>query len=107
MKTHGMNTKGRRRFGSTGTRRQATRGALLVFLCVLLGAARVLAQTSALGTTMLVEGPAAGTDSVVLAVTPATQAWTATANDGWLHLDAGDQSGAGSANLGVIREMCT
>ena len=62
-------------------------------------AARVLAQTDALGTTTLLEGPAAGTDSVVLAVTPATQAWTATANASWLHLDAADQSGTGSTNV--------
>ncbi len=36
---------------------------------------------------------------MVLAVSPATQAWTATANDAWLHLDAANQSGAGSANV--------
>jgi DNA-binding beta-propeller fold protein YncE len=36
---------------------------------------------------------------VVLAVTPATQAWTATANASWLHLDAADQSGTGSTNV--------
>jgi hypothetical protein len=40
-----------------------------------------------------------GADSVVLAVTPATQAWTATANDSWLHLSAANQSGVGSRNM--------
>ena len=49
-----------------------------------------------LGTTNLLEGPNAGSDSVVLA---ANGAWTATANDSWLHLSAANQSGAGSANV--------
>jgi DNA-binding beta-propeller fold protein YncE len=83
----------------SGFRRCGGAGALLVLLCLFFSAARVLAQTDALGTATLLEGPAAGTDSVVLAVTPATQAWTATANASWLHLDAADQSGTGSTNV--------
>ena len=53
---------------------------------------------SVLGTPALVEGPAAGGDSVVLAVDPPA-AWTATANDTWLHLSVANQSGAGSTNV--------
>ena len=44
----------------------------------------------------LLEGPTAGSDSVVLA---ASNSWTATANDSWLHLSAANQSGTGSANV--------
>jgi sugar lactone lactonase YvrE len=51
-----------------------------------------------LGATNLVEGPAAFADSVVLA-TGATNSWTATANDSWLHLAGAYQSGVGSANV--------
>jgi len=47
----------------------------------------------------LVEGPSAGSDSVVLAVTAPSGAWTATANATWLHLNPATQSGAGSANI--------
>ena len=52
--------------------------------------------TYALATTALLEGPAAGTDSVVLTVTPETSTWSATANAAWLHTSA---SGTGSANV--------
>ena len=45
------------------------------------------------------EGPAAGADSVVLAVASATNTWTAAANDAWLHLSAADQSGTGSQSV--------
>jgi DNA-binding beta-propeller fold protein YncE len=60
---------------------------------------RLLQPTNSLGASARWEGPAAGSDSVVLAVTPATAAWTASANVAWLHLDAANQSGAGSANV--------
>ncbi len=51
------------------------------------------AITNSLGTTYLLESPAAGSDSVVLAdATP----WTATTNASWLHLSAANQSGTGS-----------
>jgi len=73
--------------------------AFVVILCLVLGAQRVLAQTYSLGTTNLLEGPAGGTDSVVLAVTPSTQSWTATANDPWLHLSAANGRGNGSKNV--------
>lgn len=52
-----------------------------------------------LGTATLLEGPNAGYDSIVLAVTPNTNTWIATANNSWLHLDPANQSGSGSTNL--------
>jgi sugar lactone lactonase YvrE len=52
-----------------------------------------------LGTTALLEGPAAGIDGIVLAMIPVTGAWTATANATWLHLSVANQSGNGSTNL--------
>ena len=71
----------------------------LAAACALLLAAALAAHGQSLGTTSLTEGPAAGTDSVVLAMTPATQAWTATANDPWLHLSAANQGGIGSTHV--------
>ena len=53
----------------------------------------------ALGTTNLVEGPTGGSDSVVLGASDPTVAWTAAANDPWLHLSPANQGGAGSANV--------
>jgi len=58
-----------------------------------------IADTFTLGTITQAQGPIAGTDSVVLAVDPPTAAWTATANASWLHLNAGSESGTGSANV--------
>jgi DNA-binding beta-propeller fold protein YncE len=55
-----------------------------------------MAATYSLGTTNLLEGPTASSDSVVLA---ANSAWTATVNDSWLHLSAANQSGTNSANV--------
>ena len=53
-----------------------------------------------LGSTNLVEGPAAGIDSVVLALVPnIATPWTATANASWLHLDVMAQNGTGSTNV--------
>jgi DNA-binding beta-propeller fold protein YncE len=52
-----------------------------------------------LGTTALVEGPSAGSDSVVLAVYTNSATWTNTANGGWLHLSPANQSGTGSTNV--------
>jgi DNA-binding beta-propeller fold protein YncE len=72
------------------------------FLVLALLASRVAqAQTTnyTLGTTALLEGPLAGSDSVVLAVAPATADWTATTNDTWLHLSPANQSGTGSTNV--------
>ena len=73
--------------------------ACLAVLWLFFGAARVLAQTYALGATNLVEGPAAGADSVALAVSSPVGPWTATANDSWLHPDAANGSGTGSTNV--------
>ncbi len=53
---------------------------------------------SFLGTAALVEGPAAGSDSVVLTSVPGVN-WTATANASWLHLNAANQNGTGSTNI--------
>jgi sugar lactone lactonase YvrE len=61
--------------------------------------AQAQATTYALGTASLLVGPAAGSNSVVLAVTPATGGWTNTANATWLHLSAANQNGAGSTNI--------
>jgi hypothetical protein len=64
-----------------------------------------------LGLASVTEGPGAGSDSVVLAVTPAGGSWTASSNASWLHLGtggiiaadspnpSGGASGAGSANV--------
>jgi sugar lactone lactonase YvrE len=59
----------------------------------------VQGSNSSLGKTQFLEGPAAGRDSVVLAVMPLTAAWTATADVPWLHLSVNNQSGAGSTNV--------
>jgi len=52
-----------------------------------------------LGTATLLVGPAVGSNSVILAVTPATGSWTNTANASWLHLSPANQSGTGSTNV--------
>ena len=59
----------------------------------------VTVYPAALGTSSLLEGPGAGSDSVVLAVNPATATWTAAANAAWLHLSVANQSGTGSTNV--------
>ena len=53
-----------------------------------------------LGMTTVVEGPAAGSDSVVLGVIPNNAPWTAVANNSWLHINPASQSGVGSMNVG-------
>jgi sugar lactone lactonase YvrE len=58
-----------------------------------------VAPIFSLGATARLEGPAAGSDSVVLAVNPQNGTWTATANTPWLHLNTANQSGTGSANV--------
>ncbi len=55
--------------------------------------------TYSLGTTVLVVGPHAASNSVVLGVAPKTATWTAVANDPWLHLSLAYQSGTGSTHL--------
>ena len=68
----------------------------IVLALLLLLAPAVWAQTYYLGTTNLVEGPTAGSDSVTLV---ATNSWTATANATWLHLSAENQSGTVGMNV--------
>ena len=58
-----------------------------------------MGPTFSLALTNLLEGNAAGSDSVALAITPMNFPWTATANATWLHLSAANQSGAGSTNV--------
>ena len=71
----------------------------LGLVLALLGATAAQGATYSLGATNCWEGPASGTDNVVLAVNPANGAWSATANDSWLHLSAANQSGTGSTNV--------
>jgi hypothetical protein len=52
-----------------------------------------------LGTTSLAEGPAGGSDSIILAGVPPVDPWTATSSVPWLHLSVPQQSGAGSTIL--------
>jgi len=76
-----------------------------------LSAAQAQTTNYALGTIALWMGPTGGSNSVLLAVTPATGAWTATANAAWLHVAVANQSGTGGAyvifscdaNLGATR----
>ena len=70
---------------------------IIAFSLLLLLKTAALAQT--LGTTNLLEGNSAGSDSVVLSVTPPSTTWIATTNAFWLHLNAANQSGAGSTNV--------
>jgi hypothetical protein len=51
--------------------------------------------TYVLGTTALLVGPAVGSNSVVLTVSPARGVWMATTNATWLHLSPANQSGTG------------
>ena len=71
--------------------------AALVWLA--LGAAQAQTTIYTLGTSALLVGSAAGSNSVVLGVAPATGAWTAGANTNWLHLGPAYQSGIGSTNV--------
>ena len=68
----------------------------IAFIVLLLLAPAAWAQSFSLGTTNLLEGPAAGSDSVVL---KANSSWTAATNATWLHLSAANQSGPGSTNV--------
>jgi sugar lactone lactonase YvrE len=74
-------------------------GVLLVLAWLAFGAAQAQTTNYALGTTALLLGPAAGSNTVVLGVTPQVATWTNTANDSWLHLSPANQSGAGSTNV--------
>jgi len=74
-------------------------GLFLVLAWMLLSVAQAQTTNYALGTAALLEGPAAGSDSVVLAVNPNLSPWTATSNADWLHLSAANQSGTGATNV--------
>jgi streptogramin lyase len=74
-------------------------GIILALLWLSINAAQAQPTNYVLGTTNFLVGPAAGTNSVVLGVTPATGSWTATANTNWLHLSPANQSGTGSTNI--------
>jgi hypothetical protein len=84
---------------------------LIVALATLLllgGFSTAFGASFMLGTTSSTEGPAAGSDTVALTVTPEPQAWVASANAPWLHTSAsGTLSGnvpySFDANLGATR----
>jgi subtilase family serine protease len=69
------------------------------FTCPVTGTGGGMALGAALGTATLLVSPAAGSNSVVLTVTPQTSFWTATTNAAWLHLSPANQSGRGSTNV--------
>jgi hypothetical protein len=74
-------------------------GVFLALAWLAVSAAQAQITNYVLGTPALLVGPVAGSNSVVLGVTPATGAWTASANTNWLHLDPANQSGIGSTNV--------
>jgi sugar lactone lactonase YvrE len=59
---------------------------------------RVL-STYTLGTSSLVEGAAAASDTDLLATSDPSAAWTATANNSWLHLTGANTGSTGSASV--------
>jgi hypothetical protein len=82
-----------------GFLRSFCRGVFLALALLFLTDLRAQAASLALGTSRLLVGPTAGSNSVVLAVTPGSSGWTATTNASWLHLSPANQSGAGSTNV--------
>ena len=70
---------------------------LATFCLTLLSSVTAIAGSCVLGLTNWVEGPAAGTDSVAMVVSPAMSDWTASTTDSWLHVVTA--SGAGSTNV--------
>jgi DNA-binding beta-propeller fold protein YncE len=74
-------------------------GVFLTLAWLALSAAQAQTTNYALGTSALLVGPAAGSNSVVLAVAPNSATWTATTNAAWLHLSPPNQSGTGSTNV--------
>ncbi len=74
-------------------------GVSLALAWLAVSAAQAQTTNYTLGTASLLEGSAAGTDSVVLGVTPPSASWTNTANATWLHLSQANQSGSGSTNV--------
>ncbi len=47
----------------------------------------------------ITEGPAAGTDTVMVAPVPSISTWTAASGASWLHLTANNQNGAGNSTI--------
>ena len=91
-----------RLIGFEGNRRFNLRncaGALVAVFLFGVRSQQAYATNYELGTSALVVGPAAATNSVVLGIDPTTAAWTATPNDPWLHLSAPNQGGTGSTNV--------
>ncbi len=74
---------------------------ILYVTYALLTAVAAVAQTPIykLATTSLLEGKAAGSDSVTLAVYPNTNTWTAIAGATWLHLSPNFTNGIGGTNV--------
>jgi len=70
---------------------------LLGFL--LFGDLTAQTTTYSLGTSAILVSPSAGSNSVVLAVSPETGAWASSANATWLHVGGPFQSGEGSTNI--------
>ena len=59
----------------------------------------VRAASFALGASSLLMGPAGGSNSIILAATPASATWTAKANATWLHIPTTFAAGKGSTNV--------
>ena len=74
-------------------------GIFIALFFALLSTTTAQTVTYTLGLTAVLVGPAAGSNSVVLAVSPATGSWTASANANWLHLSVANQNGTGSTNV--------
>jgi len=74
-------------------------GVVIALAWLALSSAQAQTTNYSLGTTSLLEGPAAGSDSVILCVNPNAATWTAMANAGWLHLAPANQNGTGSTNV--------
>ena len=73
--------------------------AALLFGFVVMSVVASSAAVYTLGTSAIFVGPTAGNSSVLLAVSPETETWTASTNADWLHLAGSFQSGAGSTNV--------
>ncbi len=71
----------------------------LAFLVLGVTSARAFGAVYYLGTTGLLEGPAAGSDTVVLGVSFYSATWTNTANVSWLHLTPANTNGTGPTNI--------
>ena len=75
------------------------RASLLIVCGLAVAALNARATTYTIGAATRWEGPGAGTDGVIVAVSPLSGAWTAATNASWLHLSPANQAGTGSTNL--------